>query len=81
MTYHIVALAQVWFYVEGSFHESTVWLNGEPLGQHKAGYTSWWLRIDNATGVLWGSDQMNVLSIFVDASAGTGWWYEGTYCC
>ena len=44
-------------------------------GFHEAGYTSFWLRLDNTT-VHYG-DTENVLALYVDASFGTGWWYEG----
>ena len=64
----------VWLYIEGSFHVTTAWLNGESLGTHDAGYTSFWLRLDGKATV-WGG--ANVLSLHVDASSGTGWWYEG----
>jgi beta-galactosidase/beta-glucuronidase len=77
----------VWLYIEGSFHETQFWLNGKGLGfedenvgsVHKQGYTSYWLRIDNATKLKWGpgAANANVLASYVDASSGTGWWYEG----
>jgi hypothetical protein len=65
----------VWLYIEGSFHKTFSYLNGVPLGFHQAGYTSFWLRLDNVTGVQFGGK--NVLALYVDASFGTGWWYEG----
>lgn len=65
----------VWLYIEGSFHATTAFLNGADIGFHEAGYTSFWLRLDNTT-VHYG-DQENVLALYVDASFGTGWWYEG----
>lgn len=68
--------SSIWLYIEGAFHKTTVWLNGNPLTMHKAGYTSWWIRLDNATGIAFG-DEKNVLALYVDASSGTGWWYEG----
>jgi hypothetical protein len=43
-----------------------------PLGLHKAGYTSFALRLDNVPGVQWGGE--NVLAVYVDATTGTGWW-------
>ena len=39
-------------------------------------YTSFWLRLDNVRGVKYG-DEENVLALHVDATTGTGWWYEG----
>ena len=38
--------------------------------------TAFWLRLDNVSGVKFGGDE-NVLSLYADASTGTGWWYEG----
>ena len=77
----------IWLYVEGSFHATQMWLNGAPIGfedenegiVHKQGYTSYWLRLDNATGIKFGTGaaNSNVLATYIDASSGTGWWYEG----
>eukprot|EP00035_Acanthoeca_spectabilis_P016130 m.326674 g.326674 ORF g.326674 m.326674 type:complete len:946 (-) comp16485_c0_seq4:4008-6845(-) len=66
----------VYLYFEGVFHETTVWLNGQKIAFHDAGYTSWWLRLDNVPGVKYGTEG-NVLAAYVNASTGTGWWYEG----
>ena len=63
----------VWLYIEGSFHKTFSYLNGVSLGSHQAGYTSFWLRLDNVTGVQYGSGSKNVLALYVDASFGTGW--------
>ena len=65
----------VWMYCEGSFHATTAFLNGADIGFHQAGYTSFWLRLDNVTGVHYGATE-NVLALYIDASFGTGWWYE-----
>lgn len=65
----------IWLYIEGSFHATTAFLNGADIGFHEAGYTSFWLRLDNTT-IHYG-DKENVLALYVDASFGTGWWYEG----
>jgi hypothetical protein len=43
-------------YIEGSFHITYSWLNGKSLGQHNAGYTSFWLRLDDA-GVKFGQSR------------------------
>lgn len=66
--------SSVWVYIEGSFHITNAYLNGKHLGEHAAGYTSFWLRLDDA-GANWGSE--NVLALHVNATTGTGWWYEG----
>ena len=50
-------------------------LKGKPLGLHKQGYTSFSLRLDNVDGANFGGE--NVLAVYVDATTGTGWWYEG----
>ena len=60
----------VWLYIEGSFHNTTAFLNGQPIGSHQAAYTSFWLRMDNVTGVKYGGQ--NVLALYCDASFGTG---------
>eukprot|EP01065_Artemidia_motanka_P030865 TRINITY_DN3700_c1_g1_i2.p1 TRINITY_DN3700_c1_g1~~TRINITY_DN3700_c1_g1_i2.p1 ORF type:complete len:955 (+),score=244.92 TRINITY_DN3700_c1_g1_i2:106-2970(+) len=67
----------VWIYIEGSFHKTKSWVNGVPIGtEHDQGYTSFWLRLDDIAQVNYG-DQENVLALRVNASTGTGWWYEG----
>ena len=73
----------IWIYIEGAFHHTTCWLNGVPIAPprgainntHIAGYTSFWLRLDTVSGVQYGGK--NVIALHVDASSGTGWWYEG----
>ena len=66
----------VWVYIEGAFHVTSAWLNGKPLGAtHKAGYTSFYLALHASGSAAWG--QPNVLALHVNASSGTGWWYEG----
>lgn len=64
----------IFIYIEGIFHRTTFWLNGKPLAFHPQGYTSFWLRIDNASNVNFGPNASNILAIYVDASTGTGWW-------
>ena len=68
--------SSVWLYCEGAFHETTAWLNGAKVGYHKQGYTAFSLRLDNIPGVKFGGEE-NVLAVYMDASSGTGWWYEG----
>jgi hypothetical protein len=67
----------IWLYIEGAFHVSQLWLNGVPLGEHRAGYTSFWFRLDSVPGLHFGDAQENVLALHVCAENGTGWWYEG----
>lgn len=45
----------VFLYVEGIFHVSQFYLNGVPLAEHDAGYTSFAIRLDNATGLQYGT--------------------------
>ena len=58
----------VHLYIEGSFHRSTVYLNGKLLGLHVQGYTAFSLRLDNVPGVQFGDSSKNVLAIYVDAT-------------
>lgn len=76
----------VWVYFEGVFRATKIFLNGEPVGEHAGyvgdahgegggvgmggGYTSFSVRLDNATSVVFG--KRNVLSVFVDPKAGSG---------
>ena len=64
----------IYVYIEGSFHITNSWFNGAHLGQHNAGYTSFWLKLDEEK-IKFGAE--NVLALYVDATTGTGWWYEG----
>jgi hypothetical protein len=53
-----------------------IFLNGEQIFYHDCGYTSFSVRIDNATNIVKGGK--NVLAAFVDPNSGkSGWWYEG----
>ena len=61
-------------YTEGIFHQARLWLNGHPLqgGEHVAGYTSFYRRLDNAVSVIYGNQgAANVLAVEVFASNGT----------
>lgn len=66
--------SSIYVYIEGSFHITNSWFNGKHLGEHPAGYTSFWLRLDDQA-IKYGGE--NVLALYVDATTGTGWWYEG----
>jgi hypothetical protein len=68
-----------------------MWLNGEPVREHAGfpgdahgegggagmggGYTSFSVRLDNATSVQYGANK-NVLAVYVDPRMGSGWFYE-----
>ena len=66
-------------YCEGMYAYATWYLNGQPLGVHALGYTSYYARLDNVTGGLFYDGRDNVLAVLVDATSrrDTGWWYEG----
>jgi hypothetical protein len=61
-----------WLYIEGAFHVTQIYLNGHLLLQHDAGYTSFTVRLDNATSLNYGSDE-NVLAIYVVSKEGVRW--------
>ena len=75
----------VWIRFEGVFRATKLWLNGEPVREHAGwtgdahgegggvgmggGYTSFDVRIDNASSVKFGAEE-NVLSVYVDPRQG-----------
>ena len=62
------------------FRASTTYLNGQQLLYHDSGYTSFSVRLDNASNVSYGDgkENENVLAVQAGANKGfTGWWYEG----
>lgn len=69
----------IWVYFEGVFRASLIYLNGQQLLYHDSGYTSFSVRLDNATNVLYGDgeENENVIVVRADATQGSGWWYEG----
>jgi len=64
----------VYLEFDGVYRSSDMWLNGNFLGHHASGYTSFRYRLDNFPGVIYGA---NVLSVRLDPRAREGWWYEG----
>ena len=62
-------------YCEGMYAYATWYLNGQPLGVHALGYTSFFARLDNVSGGLFFDGRNNVLAVLVDATAArdTGW--------
>ena len=50
----------IWIYIEGSFHVTNAWFNGKHVLEHKAGYTSFWIRLDDVAP-RWGLE--NVLAL------------------
>ena len=71
--------SSVWVYFEGIFRASMIYLNGQFLLYHESGYTSFSVRLDNVSTVLYGDGQTNenVITVMCTAIGGTGWWYEG----
>ena len=69
----------IWVYFEGVFRASTTYLNGQKLIYHDSGYTSFYVRLDNATSVFYGDgeENENVIAIRASSNGGSGWWYEG----
>ena len=58
----------MWLWFEGVFRNSYIFLNGAQIFYHDCGYTSFAVRIDNASTVVKGG--RNVLAIFVDPNTG-----------
>jgi hypothetical protein len=46
-----------WLDFEGSFRETTVWIDGVLSGTHSCGYTPFRVRLDNITSVTAGKPQ------------------------
>jgi hypothetical protein len=71
-----------WLHFDGVFQVCDIFLNGKFVTRHTAGYLGFDVRLDNIspgllrTGNGVGSSP-NVLAIRVDASFGSGHWYEG----
>jgi beta-galactosidase len=63
----------LWIDFDGIYRDSSVWLNGQFLGRHKSGYTSF--RYDIGQVANYGGK--NVLAVHVDPRHFEGWWYEG----
>ena len=73
----------IWLEFQGSFRETTVWINGEKVAYHNSGYLPFRVRLDNVSSIKY--DDKNEVSVFVDpdngdeggVDHGSGWWYEG----
>jgi beta-galactosidase len=63
----------VWIDFDGVFRDSIVYLNGQEIGRHKSGYTSF--RFDISKAANCGGE--NILAVHVDPRHFEGWWYEG----
>jgi len=60
---------------DGIFRNSTVWVNGQLLGNHQSGYTP--SNYDLTDVLRYGNEGKNVILVKVDATEYEGWWYEG----
>src|SRR5665647_112059 len=60
---------------DGIFRNSTVWVNGQLIGNHQSGYTP--SNYDLTDVLRYGTEGKNVILVKVDASDYEGWWYEG----
>jgi hypothetical protein len=68
----------IWIEFQGVFRATFVYFNGQRLLYHDSGYTTFLVRLDNATTVNYGTDSENVITLEVHAEqAYSGWWYEG----
>jgi beta-galactosidase len=63
----------VWLYFEGVFRDAKIYVNGQWVGRHPDGYTSFHVNI--ADVVRFGAE--NLLAVYVDPTNFEGWWYEG----
>lgn len=63
----------VWIEFEGIYRDATVYLNGNRVGEHQSGYTSF--HYDVRKWVRFGAK--NVLAVHVNPRHFEGWWYEG----
>jgi hypothetical protein len=66
----------VWLHFEGVFQAADVWVNGVHTTRHTSGYLPFEIRLDTIAGIQCGNST-NVIAIRVDASFGSGHWYEG----
>jgi beta-galactosidase len=60
---------------DGIFRNSTVWVNGQLIGNHQSGYTP--SNYDLTDILRYGNEGKNVILVKVDATEYEGWWYEG----
>ena len=69
----------IWIEFRGVFRATFVYLNGQRLLYHDSGYTTFLVRLDNATIVNYGdgTENENVIAVEVHPDEFSGWWYEG----
>jgi len=72
----------IWLEFEGSFRNTTVWIDGQIVQSHDCGYTPFTVPLLMEEKE---ADHLYTIAIFVDpdngdgggVSKGSGWWYEG----
>jgi beta-galactosidase/beta-glucuronidase len=65
-----------WLHFEGIFQKADVWINGQHVRTHTSGYLGFDVSLDSASTLKHGGGE-NSIVIRVDASFGSGHWYEG----
>jgi beta-galactosidase/beta-glucuronidase len=66
-----------WLHFDGIFQVCDIFLNGHFVTRHTAGYLGFDVRLDEELLQVGSKAGTNVLAIRVDASFGSGHWYEG----
>ncbi len=60
---------------DGIYRDSTIWVNGHHLADHRSGYTSF--SVDLTAVARYGDEGPNTILVRVDPRQNEGWWYEG----
>ena len=66
-----------WLHFEGVFQACDIFLNGKWLMRHTSGYLGFDVPLHTAPTAHYGAGAKNVIAMRVDASFGSGHWYEG----
>ena len=66
---------QLYLRFDGVFHHAQIFLNGELIASHAAGYLPFTVRLDNTSSLR--RQGTNTLAVRADATFGSGHWYEG----
>lgn len=75
----------VWLDFDGSFRNTTVWLNGQRVINHECGYTPFRVHLGIHPHGIVSASAVNTIVVYVDPDNGdaggrdhgSGWWYEG----
>jgi hypothetical protein len=65
---------QLFLRFDGVFHHAQIFLNGDLIASHSAGYVPFTVRLDNVSSL---RPSGNTLAVRCDATFGSGHWYEG----